>query len=251
MWDDLVDLVAGAACVVCLRPGRPLCRTCDRHLPRSAATARPTPCPPGLLPVWAAGEYAGALRSLVLQHKEHAVHALARPLGRVLAESVAAAVHALEGPGPSGAGGGRHRVVLVPVPSHPRRVRERGHDPLLRAARCAAGELRRRGVAATVARPLRTVGAPADQSGLDARARAANLAGALTARPGPPSYGPVVVVDDVLTTGATLRSAQVALVAAGWEPVAAAVVAATRRRVLSTTPAPELPVPLPRSRSGH
>jgi predicted amidophosphoribosyltransferase len=198
--------------------------------------ARPTPCPPGLLPVHTTGEYAGALRSLVLAHKEHAVHGLAVPLGDLLAVAVTGTMRARHGrawPYPPARAG---PVALVPVPSHPQVVRERGHDPLLRLTRRAATALRRDGVPVTVLRPLTVVGRPRDQAGLTSRERAANLAGRFAVRRPPPGgrfRATVVLVDDVLTTGWTLRAAQAALEEGGWGPVAGATVAATRRRTPS------------------
>ncbi len=162
---------------------------------------------------------------MVLAHKERACHGLARPLGELLAVAVEAA---------AGSGGPRAApVVLVPVPSHASVVRARGHDPLLRVTRAAAGTLRRRGVAAAVRPLLRTRARPHDQAGLDAAARAANLRGAFVVRraAGVGPGAPVVVVDDVLTTGATAREAQRALEQAGVAVHAVAVVAATTRRL--------------------
>jgi predicted amidophosphoribosyltransferase len=70
-----------------------------------------------------------------------------------------------------------------------------------------------------------------DQAGLDARARAVNLAGSMRCRPGAwRRPGAVVIVDDVLTTGATAREAQRALEAADVAVTGIAVVAATARR---------------------
>lgn len=177
----------------------------------------------------AAGEYAGTLKSLVVAHKEHQALALAGPLGEVLAAVVRDLLAAtLRAPGP---------VLLVPVPSRPEAVRRRGHDPVLRAARVAASRLRRSGVEARVARVLRPAERLADQAGLTADERAANLAGALRCRwPAGARTPAVVVVDDVLTTGATARESQRALEVAGFQVVGIATVAATRRRVL---PGPE------------
>src|SRR5215207_8613520 len=83
--DAGLELALGSACAGCRAPGRTLCRRCDRSLPTRAASAWPSPSPPGLVRPAAAGEYAGTLRALVLAHKEHGRLALARPLGRVLA----------------------------------------------------------------------------------------------------------------------------------------------------------------------
>ena len=95
----------------------------------------------------------------------------------------------------------------------------------MRLASAAAREL---GVRAT--RLLVPARAVADQAGLSTRDRAANLAGALRAT-GVPGR-PVIVVDDVMTTGATLVEAARALAAHGHPVAGAAVVAATRRRVV-------------------
>jgi predicted amidophosphoribosyltransferase len=221
--DGWCDLVHGAGCVGCDQPGRLLCRACAADLPTTGAEVRPTPCPPGLVRCFAAGEYAGVLRALVLAHKEHRAFALARPLGRLLAAAV---------PDPEEV----EALVLVPVPSRPATVRARGHDPVLRMARVAAARLR-------ADRPVRVLPLlrqrhrVADQAGLGAEARHANLRESMAVRPPARSAlvrsgGPVglVVCDDVLTTGATVREAQRALEDAGLPVAAVACVAATRRR---------------------
>ncbi|WP_439900805.1 ComF family protein [Streptomyces somaliensis] len=89
-------------------------------------------------------------------------------------------------------------------------------------ASAAAGELRRTGVAARVAPVLRQGRAVADQAGLDARERRENLAGALEVVPGGIRLlrgVRVVLVDDVMTTGASLAEAARALYEAGVGPV--------------------------------
>jgi len=231
VWDVAADLVLGSVCAVCGRPGRVLCPRCRAALPRHGAPAWPTPAPAGLAPPFAAGEYGGPLRALVNAHKERRAFALARPLGHVLAAAVADLVHAV---GWEAGEPGTVRVVLVPVPSRPAVVRSRGHDPLLRLTRHAAARLRQDGRPAAVHRLLRPARAVRDQAGLDAGDRATNLAGSLRAtRPaGPDGRGRpgLVVVDDVLTTGATAREAQRALEADGHRVLGIATVAATRRR---------------------
>lgn len=223
MLDAWFDLVLGSRCSGCAEPGRALCRSCDSALVPRPVAAWPTPSPPGLVLPVAAAAYDGLVRALVVDHKEHGRLALARHLGRLLAAAVEEAARA------AGARGG---VALVPVPSHPSVVRGRGHDPLLRVARAAAAELRGRGTDAVVGRLLAVGGRPGDQAGLTAEERAANLQGRFRARSG--SRGDVartlLLVDDVITTGATLREAQRALEAEGLVPRAAATVAATRRR---------------------
>lgn len=217
-YDAVLDLLLGSSCAACRLPGRALCRSCEDALPSGGAPAMPTPTPPGLAPVFAGGAYDDALKRLVNAHKERGRLALARPLGGVLAAVVSDLVPA----GP---------VVLVPVPSSRPVVRGRGHDPLLRVARSAAGVLRARGRTANVRRLLVPARRPQDQAGLDHRARSENLRGAFRAvLPAP--RGAVVVVDDVVTTGATVREAQRALEEAGTLVTGIAALAATRRRSL-------------------
>lgn len=232
--DGFLDLVLGSACVGCARPGRPLCPGCRAALPAGAHVAWPTPTPPGLAPPFATGEYADLLRSLVVAHKERRAYAVTAPLGGLLAAAVAAALEELA---PAPTGGGRVPVLLVPVPSRPGAVRERGHDPTLAMARRAARLLRAGGGSAYALPLLRLRPGVADQAGLDAAERHRNLAGSMAcpsaavaraARRLPTAH--VVVCDDVITTGATAREAQRALEAAGVRPLAVAAVAATRRR---------------------
>ncbi|MBM0278320.1 ComF family protein, partial [Micromonospora sp. STR1s_6] len=99
LWADLADLVLPATCAGCQerRPGlrHGVCPRCIAALgalrPRAV---RPTPVPPGLPPCVALGAYADPLRAALLAYKEQGRHGLARPLGALLAEVVAAAVGA-------------------------------------------------------------------------------------------------------------------------------------------------------------
>lgn len=228
MLDVLRDLVTGSACAGCGLPGHLVCATCAASLRGRAAESWPTPGPPGLARPVAAGEYDGLLRDLVLGHKERHQLGLSRPLGDLLAEAVDALVGDVGAP-----------LVLVPVPSRARTVRTRGHDPTYTMTRHAAAVLRDVGRTARVHRMLR-LGPVLDQSGLDARARAGNLAGsmfcptaAVRSLARRVSHAHVVICDDVITTGSTAREAQRALQAPGLDVVGIATVAATRKRTLA------------------
>ena len=229
MVDAALDLLLGGVCVGCALPGRLLCAACLQELPDGAVPAWPSPVPPGLVAPWAASTYAGTVREMVLGLKERRLLGLAGPLARLLAAAVADELSS-----------GRP-VLLVPVPSRPRTVRARGHDPVHTLTVRAARGLRAGGSDVTVARLLRLRAGVVDQAGLDAAARAANLGGSMRVRPASlrragQRFGPVrvVVCDDVLTTGSTAREAQRALEAAGMEVVRVAVVAATERRFASS-----------------
>lgn len=211
-WQELAGLVLPAECGGCGRARTVLCPRCRTALCETAPfRVHPLPHPPGLPAVHAAAMYADEVRAVLLAHKERGALALARPLGAALAGAVRAGMRE------SGVGWGEGEgarppgdVLLVPVPSAPAAVRARGHDPARRIALAAAGELRRAGVPARVVAVLRQRRAVADQSGLDARRRWDNLGGALAVAPGGARLlcgGPVVLVDDLVTTGASLAEA--------------------------------------------
>lgn len=182
--------------------------------------------PVGLPPPACISPYDGPVREVLLAHKEHARYGLHQALGRGLSASVALLVEA-------GARDSAVPVRLVPVPSRAAVVRARGHDPLLRMTRSAARVLRGHGVPVQVLPALHQRRRPADQAGLDARGRAANLQGAFEVWPrSRPLLDAVdvVVTDDILTTGATAAEAARALRCVGARVRGVATVAATTRR---------------------
>lgn len=236
MRDAALDLFLGSGCAGCGRPGRMLCGPCRAALPSTARPAWPTPVPPGLVTPWTCAEYAGAVRAMVVGHKDRAQWAF-RP---VLAAMLATAVRP--------AAAGRGPVVLVPLPSRPGASRRRGYDPTGALTRGCARLLRREGYDVSVAALLVSRGGVRDQAGLDAGQRAANLAGSMSVPSGRLAAlarrrerAAVVICDDVLTTGASAREAQRALAAVGLDPVAIATVAATRRRLPAGGSAPGTP----------
>lgn len=211
----LVDLVLPRRCVGCGSTLEALCPGC----------APGDGCLAVGVHTWAAGVYDGGLRAALLAYKERSRRDLAEPLGRLLARAAAAVVES--GPGPPGS------VVLVPVPSARSVAAARGGDHVLRLARRAAvgNRLRVTRDALTLTRVVR------DSAGLGTAERSLNLAGAMVAALPPPGTA-ALIVDDIVTTGSTLREARRALETAGWPVVGAAVVAATplRRRGGSLIP---------------
>lgn len=225
------DLLLGAVCPGCHRAGLGLCPTCRSSVTgQSPRATRPDPCPAGFPMTVAAGPYDALMRRLVSAVKERQTLALTPVLGDRLALAIARLL-ALE------CGETIERVVLVPVPSKPSVVRRRGYDATGELARRAARRLRRSGLSGVrVQRWIRPGRDVEDQAGLGAADRQRNLAGALVGRvphrslPSDPDPARVVIVDDVVTTGASLTEAARALRAVEVEVLGAAVVAATQRR---------------------
>jgi predicted amidophosphoribosyltransferase len=192
---DLADLVLGRACLGCGAPAPGVCGPCRAGLlqPRTGRLADGTP-------VHAATPYRGLARDLVIAFKEHGFRDLGPPLGGLLADAVRRA--------PAG--------LVVPVPGR-RRLR-RGYDPVGVLATSAARRLGRPPPAVAL-----RAGRYPELKGLTRAERLAAVPGAF--RVVRPVAGPVVLVDDVLTTGATLGEAVRTCRSAGIEVVACAVVA--------------------------
>lgn len=214
-------------CLVCREPGaagRDLCPSCTAALPwmphacRHCAQPLPTDdpvcgaClrrPPPLDTVIAAFDYGFPVDRLLPRFKFHRDLAAGALLGDCLATATASAVRP---------------CALVPIPLHTARLRERGYDQALELARILA----RRHDLPLRSDLLRRVRATAPQSRLDAKARRRNLRHAFAVHSPLEAPAHVVLVDDVMTTGATLHAAAHALRRAGVHRIDAWVCARVR-----------------------
>lgn len=229
---SLLELVLPRACLGCGRPGRTWCWPCLAG-ELDPVLHRPDPSPPGLPLLAAAAAYSASVRAAMLAAKERDRRELDRPLGLLLATAVAT-VCAAE-PGWCRAA----PLWLVPVPSSPSAIRVRGRDHVRDLTLQASRALREAGVPASRLPVLRRSGAGVDSVGLDAGQRADNVAGVFSFRAGnrPTADTTFVIVDDIVTTGATLVETSRALATGLGVPAAricAAVVAATERTGHST-----------------
>lgn len=216
----LLDLAFPARCPGCGLEGAPICRAClpalDARLDRPAGfpIGLPSDVPPGVLQLEWCAPFGGLVRRTLHELKYGGETRLAVPLGRAVARRWARVA----------AGGD----VLVPVPVHHDRALRRGYDQAELIARVAATEL---GLAC--APILERARATIAQFDLDRAARATNVAGAFRLRAGASGAAPlagrwVVLIDDVVTTGATLSACAAPLLAAGAVGVSAATVARER-----------------------
>jgi ComF family protein len=214
----LLDLALPPVCAGCGLEGEALCRGCRpavsarAMLPPGTPMGLPDGPPDPLLQLEWCAPFDGTVRHALHALKYAGERRLAQPLGEAAAERWARA----------GVGGS----VVVPVPVHASRRRERGYDQAELIAAVAAEALGLPMVPAAVRGRATT-----PQYRLDRRHRAANVADAFTV-PASSAHRiagrQVVLVDDVVTTGATLAATAVALLAAGAATVSAVTVARER-----------------------
>ena len=248
-----LEMALPTTCGGCGLPGVTWCAACAEEAghatyPGGAKQVCPTPCPRGFPLTWSASPYDDAARKALVAFKDGDRRDLVAFLAPMLSDAMSAALAGdpqLRAVQASGNG----PVFVVPVPSSPAAVRRRGDAPLDLLAWAAVREVGLSSRDLIVAPALTLRRRVADQSGLDHRQRASNVESAMQVRPRwRSSIGGVacLLVDDVLTTGATLAEAARALRVGGAGPIVAATVAATQRRgILAPSSAKDCHVQLP------
>ncbi len=221
LTEAALDLAFPAACSGCGREGTPLCDAClpalDARLalPGGTPIGLPMDFPAPLLQLEWCAPFAGPVRAALHDLKYAGERRLADPLGAAIARRWARV--------------GIGSELIVPVPVHAERERSRGYDQAALIAVAAA-----RGLGLPLARALERGRATVAQFELGRDERAANVAGAFRLRGSdPPAERAVVgrwilLVDDVVTTGATLAACASALERAGARGVSAIAVARER-----------------------
>jgi len=207
-WLDAAPIADQGLCHLCGLPAGPSdvlvfqCPSCIEHPPRFALAR-------------SYGEYGGALRELVHLLKYHGMIPLASPLGERL-------VSVAENPLWREEFAGCQAVAAVPLESA--RLRSRGYNQAELLARFVA---RRLGLPLLPARAFRRVRPTATQAGLTRPQRRENVRGAFEAQSAAVKDRTILLIDDVMTTGATLDSCAAALRDAGATRVLALSVART------------------------
>jgi ComF family protein len=206
---SLLDVLMPPSCAGCGRSGSALCSTCTASfVAASDPRTRFAAADPGVVvgeALWvsiAAFAYQDALRRALQRLKYAGASRLAEPL------AAAASAHLRRLLAICG------RLPLAPVPIHPERARTRGYNQAELLARALG---RRTGL--PVIEPLVRLRPTTRQHRLDRVARLHNLRQAFAVKPGTRAPPAVILVDDILTTSATLESCAAALAAAGTHAV--------------------------------
>jgi len=205
----VLDLILPLECGGCGAPSTRWCDACAHDLRvRQGQPHLITPRVHPGVPVFSLGRYAGPRRSAIVAIKEHGRADLIRPLGAALSAGLAQ----LLAWGVLGA-----PVTVVPAPTRGLAARRRGGDPVTRMALAATTGQRD----ASVVQALRMKALVRDSGGLSSAARQRNVAGRVRLRVAREGFaGDVLVVDDIVTTGATAAESVRVLQTSGI-PVAA------------------------------
>jgi len=216
----LAEQFLASVCIGCSAARGPVCVRCVAHIePHVTIGAYHG------IPVSRAVTYEPPISQLVIAFKDRGEWSLRPLLGHLLARSIAHLLVTIEEASPVLL---HSPILLAPIAATVDSIRLRDADPVADLADTAAALLRRSGMKIRSQRLLSMRQGHRDHVGLSRGERIANMHDAFTLRGRAPCGAPVVLVDDVVTTGATLASAQRVLVGAGFDVLGAGVIAAAK-----------------------
>jgi ComF family protein len=228
---DSVDLLLPPACLLCgqllptnhcthafcldctaaMSPLSPAhCRRCAQPFPSATSNHLCGTClqrPPTFSSVHTAGLYKGSIKTAIHKLKYRNQLTLAKPLGEFLGKAIATAEDSFI------------PDIIVPVPLHQDRLRQRGYNQALEVARPLSRQLQIKLDTTLLQRVLKTP----PQQGLTARERRSNLRNAFALTAQAPGLK-ILLVDDVMTTGETVRECCRMLLKGGVVEVQVAVI---------------------------
>jgi ComF family protein len=212
MWRELLEAVLGFVfpdrCAGCGQIGTLFCANCCSALRSYPGQVRRVPAT--LDEVRVGFVFSGPLRGAVHRLKYGRMPRMARPLGQLLASQLA--------------GTGTIADALVPVPLHRNRLRERGYNQAEELARVLSRSWQLPIITTNMVRERTT----SQQASLKASERAANVQGAFRWIGTGTAPKRILLIDDVLTTGATMGACAAALRMAGSEWVCGVALARSR-----------------------
>ncbi len=204
--NELLNFFLPTPCIRCLKPGSPFCLNCQSTIELSS-----TPTSRLGIPGFAFCEYGELSAKIINSIKESGQTSLIGPVAGLMAKDWPQEFA---------------KPTLIPIPSSAKNYRKRGYQHILKLTTA----LEKRIPAARSASLLRSVGDRVDQTSLSTTDRITNLKGAFSVdlRGYRSSGTPIVLVDDVITSGATIQAAYRALAEAGIAVAGFCVFAETR-----------------------
>jgi ComF family protein len=208
------NLFLKSNCPLCQRPtGEIVCTYCQKQI-QSCQSQNPAEFWRGDLPLFGWGNYQGTVKRSIAALKYENQPELAQPLGTWLGKAWQQSPPV------------RGKLAIVPIPMHPEKQKQRGFNQaeLLAVSFCRLTGYKLRSTA------LSRVRETTAQFSLSVQAREQNLQGAFqVTTSGQKLREPVLLLDDIYTTGATARSAKAVLEAAGISVVGIIALATTKK----------------------
>ena len=209
-FPHVLDLILPYHCRGCGKVGEPLCGCCKKYIMGQGFEIEEET---GTLEkVWASGQREGVLRKLIVEYKYQSRRGFTRTLAEILAGAI---------PEEERKRLAREKAVIVPLPTISRHIRERGFDHTKKLAK-ELGRILDLCTMPVLVRANKTVQVGA---GSEVRAKQAEEAYRVNPKFSDMHQRPILLLDDIWTTGASMRAAGEKMRQAGFRSVSGAVIA--------------------------